>query len=67
MSISLEDVRIQLKIPLMGKVVAVENFAWYTEECRAVVIKIVCKLLGVSNEDAEEVVNITRGIIVRKC
>ncbi|KAK9158588.1 hypothetical protein Scep_005162 [Stephania cephalantha] len=67
MSISLEDVTILLKIPVTGKVVAVENFARYTEESRSDAIKLVLKLLGVSIEEAEEEVNISKGLTVRKC
>ncbi|KAK9088824.1 hypothetical protein Scep_027906 [Stephania cephalantha] len=50
MSISLEDVSILLKIPITGKVVAVEKFTKYTEESHADAIKLVFKLLGVSIE-----------------
>ncbi|KAK9083353.1 hypothetical protein Scep_029824 [Stephania cephalantha] len=67
MSISLEDVSIPLKIPVTGKVVAVENFARYTEESRSDAIKLVSKLLGVSIENADEEVNISNGLKVRKC
>ncbi|KAK9094564.1 hypothetical protein Scep_026033 [Stephania cephalantha] len=67
MSISLEDVSILLKIPVIGKMVAVENFARYTEESRSDAIKLVSKLLKVSIEDAEEEVNISKGLTVRKC
>ncbi|KAK9157611.1 hypothetical protein Scep_004185 [Stephania cephalantha] len=67
MSISLEDVSILLKIHVTGKVVAVENFARYTEESRSDANKLVSKLLGVSTEDAEEEVNISKGLTVRKC
>ncbi|KAK9087119.1 hypothetical protein Syun_029513 [Stephania yunnanensis] len=67
MSISLEDVSMLLKIPVTGKVVAVENFARYTDESRSDAIKLVSKLLGVSIEDAEEEVNIGKGLTVRKC
>ncbi|KAK9092199.1 hypothetical protein Syun_027110 [Stephania yunnanensis] len=67
MSISLEDVSMLLKIPVTGKVVAVENFARYTDESRSDAIKLVSKLLGVSIEDAEEEVNISKGLTVRKC
>ncbi|KAK9145910.1 hypothetical protein Sjap_005813 [Stephania japonica] len=52
MSITLEDVSILLKIPVTGKVVAVENFAWYTEESRKDAIDIVSNLLRVSLEEA---------------
>ncbi|KAK9160075.1 hypothetical protein Syun_006416 [Stephania yunnanensis] len=47
MSISVEDVNILLKIPVTGKVVAVENFARYIEESRLDAIKLVSKLLEV--------------------
>ncbi|KAK9133555.1 hypothetical protein Scep_013083 [Stephania cephalantha] len=67
MSISLEDVSFLLKIPVTGKVVAVENFARYTEESRSDAIKMVSNLLGVSVEEAEEEVNISKGLTVRKC
>ncbi|KAK9140549.1 hypothetical protein Scep_010230 [Stephania cephalantha] len=67
MSISLEDVSMLLKIPVTGKVVAVENFARYTDESRSDAIKLVSKLLGVSIEDAEDEVNISKGLTVRKC
>ncbi|KAK9105314.1 hypothetical protein Scep_022158 [Stephania cephalantha] len=67
MSISLEDVSILLKIPVTGKLVAVENFARYTEESRSHAIKLVSKLLGVNIEDVEEEMNISKGLIVRKC
>ncbi|KAK9118285.1 hypothetical protein Scep_016378 [Stephania cephalantha] len=50
-----------------GKVVTVENFARYTEESYSDVIKLVSKLLGVSIEDVEEEVNISKGLTVRKC
>ncbi|KAK9111484.1 hypothetical protein Scep_019003 [Stephania cephalantha] len=66
MSISLEDVSILLKIPVTGKVVEVENFARYTEESHSDAIKLVSKLLGVSNKEAEEEVNIDKGLTVRK-
>ncbi|KAK9111491.1 hypothetical protein Scep_019010 [Stephania cephalantha] len=66
MSISLEDVNFLLKIPVTGKVVAVENFARYTEESRSDAIKMVSNLLGVSVEEAEEEVNISKGLTVRK-
>ncbi|KAK9107289.1 hypothetical protein Syun_023300 [Stephania yunnanensis] len=66
MSISLEDVSILLKIPVMGKVVVVGNFARYTEESHSDAIKMVSKLLGVSIEDAEDEVNISKGLTVRK-
>ncbi|KAK9114182.1 hypothetical protein Syun_020979 [Stephania yunnanensis] len=67
MSISLEDVSILLKIHVTGKVVAVENFARYIEESRSDTIKVVSKLLGVSIEDVEDEVNISKGLTVRKC
>ncbi|KAK9100872.1 hypothetical protein Scep_024302 [Stephania cephalantha] len=67
MSISLEDVSMLLKIPVTGKVVAVENFVRYTDESRSDAIKLVSKLLGVSIEDAEEEVNISKGLTVQKC
>ncbi|KAK9104449.1 hypothetical protein Scep_021293 [Stephania cephalantha] len=67
MSISLEDVSILLKIHVTDKVVAVENFARYTEESLSDAIKLVSKLLGVSYEEAEEEVNISKGLTVRKC
>ncbi|KAK9098890.1 hypothetical protein Syun_025935 [Stephania yunnanensis] len=67
MSISLEDVSFLLKIPVTSKVVAVENFARYTEESRSDAIKMVSKLLGVSVDEAEEDVNISKGLTVRKC
>ncbi|KAK9158707.1 hypothetical protein Scep_005281 [Stephania cephalantha] len=67
MSISLEDVSILLKIHVTGKVVAVKNFARYTEESRSDAIKLVSKLLGFSIEDAEDEVNISKGLTVRKC
>ncbi|KAK9093009.1 hypothetical protein Syun_027920 [Stephania yunnanensis] len=67
MSISLEDVSFLPKIPVTGKVVAVENFARYTEESRSDAIKMVSKLLGVCIEEAEEEVNISKGLTVRKC
>ncbi|KAK9140242.1 hypothetical protein Scep_009923 [Stephania cephalantha] len=67
MSISLEDVNILLKIHVTGKMVAVENFARYTEESLSDVIKLVSKLLGVSIEDAKDEVNISKGLTVRKC
>ncbi|KAK9169610.1 hypothetical protein Syun_001750 [Stephania yunnanensis] len=67
MSMSLEDVSILLKIPVTGKVVAVENFARYTEEFRLDEIRLVSKLLGVSIEDAEEEMNISKGLTVPKC
>ncbi|KAK9140268.1 hypothetical protein Scep_009949 [Stephania cephalantha] len=60
MSISLEDVSILLKIPVTGKVVAAENFARYTDESRSDAIKLVSEILGVSIEDAEEEVNISK-------
>ncbi|KAK9105549.1 hypothetical protein Scep_022393 [Stephania cephalantha] len=66
MSISLEDVSILLKIPVTGKVVAVENFARYTEESRSDAIKLVSKLLGVSIEGAEDEVNINKRLAVQK-
>ncbi|KAK9158059.1 hypothetical protein Scep_004633 [Stephania cephalantha] len=66
MSISLEDVSFLLKIPVTGKVVEVENFARYTEESRSDAIKMVSNLLGVSVEEAEEEVNISKGLTVRK-
>ncbi|KAK9125282.1 hypothetical protein Scep_014128 [Stephania cephalantha] len=66
MSISLEDVSFLLKIPVTGKVVAVENFARYTEESRSDAIKMVSNLLGVSVEEAKEEVNIARGLTIRK-
>ncbi|KAK9128578.1 hypothetical protein Syun_017375 [Stephania yunnanensis] len=47
MSISLKDVSFLLKIPVTGKVVAVENFVRYTEESRSNAIKMVSNLLGV--------------------
>ncbi|KAK9157330.1 hypothetical protein Scep_003904 [Stephania cephalantha] len=62
MSISLEDVSFLLKIPVTGKIVAVENFARYTEESRSDAIKMVSNLLGVSVEEAEEEVNISKGL-----
>ncbi|KAK9118917.1 hypothetical protein Scep_017010 [Stephania cephalantha] len=65
MSISLEDVSFLLKIPVTGKVVAVEKFARYTEESRSDAIKMVSNLLGVSVEEAEEEVNISKGLTVR--
>ncbi|KAK9088474.1 hypothetical protein Scep_027556 [Stephania cephalantha] len=67
MSISLEDVSMLLKIPITGKVVAVENFARYTGESRSNAIKLVSKLLGVSIEDVKDEVNISKGLTVRKC
>ncbi|KAK9104836.1 hypothetical protein Scep_021680 [Stephania cephalantha] len=67
MSISLEDVSFLLKIHVTGKVVAVENFARYTEESRSDAIKMVSNLLGVSVDEAEEEVNINKGLTVRKC
>ncbi|KAK9114297.1 hypothetical protein Syun_021094 [Stephania yunnanensis] len=66
MSISLEDVSMLLKIPVTGKVVAVENFARYTNESCSDAIKLVSKLLRVIIEDAEEEVNISKGLTVRK-
>ncbi|KAK9088768.1 hypothetical protein Scep_027850 [Stephania cephalantha] len=66
MSISLEDVSFLLKIPVTGKVVEVDKFARYTEESRSDAIKMVSNLLGVSAEEAEEEVNITKGLTVRK-
>ncbi|KAK9128393.1 hypothetical protein Syun_017190 [Stephania yunnanensis] len=66
MSTSLEDVSFLLKIPVTGKVVEVENFARYTEESRSDTIKMVSNLLGVSAEEAEEEVNIRKGLTVRK-
>ncbi|KAK9111779.1 hypothetical protein Scep_019298 [Stephania cephalantha] len=48
MAISLEDVSILLKIPVTGKVVAVENFARYTEESRSDAIKLVSNYLGLA-------------------
>ncbi|KAK9158172.1 hypothetical protein Scep_004746 [Stephania cephalantha] len=66
MSISLEDVSFLLKIHVTGKVVAVKNFARYTEESRSDAIKMVSNLLGVSVEEAEEEVNISKGLAVRK-
>ncbi|KAK9131300.1 hypothetical protein Sjap_011787 [Stephania japonica] len=65
MSITLEDVSILLKIPVTGKVVAVENFSRYTEESRKDAIELVSKLLGVSPDEAEEEVNITKGLTMR--
>ncbi|KAK9169608.1 hypothetical protein Syun_001748 [Stephania yunnanensis] len=65
MSISLEDVSMLLKILVTSKVVAVENFARYTDESRSDAIKLVSKLLGVSIEDAEEEVNISKGLTIR--
>ncbi|KAK9114267.1 hypothetical protein Syun_021064 [Stephania yunnanensis] len=67
MSISLEDLNILLKILVIGKVVAVENFARYTEESRADARKLVFKLLGVSIKDVEEKMNISKGLTVRMC
>ncbi|KAK9118730.1 hypothetical protein Scep_016823 [Stephania cephalantha] len=67
MSIPLEDVSMLLKIHVTGKVVAVENFARYTEESRSDAIKMVSKLLGLCIEEAEEEVNISKGLTVRKC
>ncbi|KAK9098807.1 hypothetical protein Syun_025852 [Stephania yunnanensis] len=67
MSISLEDVSFLLKILVTGKVVAVQNFARYTEESRSDAIKMVSNLLGVSVEEDEEEVNISKGLTVRKC
>ncbi|KAK9087597.1 hypothetical protein Syun_029991 [Stephania yunnanensis] len=66
MSISLEDVSFLLKIPVMGKVVEVDNFARYAKESRSDAIKMVSNLLGVSAEEAEEEVNISKGLTVRK-
>ncbi|KAK9116659.1 hypothetical protein Sjap_015606 [Stephania japonica] len=65
MSITLEDVSILLKIPVTGKVVAIENFSRYTEKSRKDAIELVSKLLGVSPDEAEEEVNITKGLTVR--
>ncbi|KAK9157641.1 hypothetical protein Scep_004215 [Stephania cephalantha] len=48
MSISLEDVCILLKIHVTGKVVAVENFARYTEESRSDAIKWCPNYLGLA-------------------
>ncbi|KAK9160138.1 hypothetical protein Syun_006479 [Stephania yunnanensis] len=55
-----------LKILITGKVVAVENYARYTDESRFDAIKMVSKLLGVSIEDAEDEMNISKGLTVRK-
>ncbi|KAK9147923.1 hypothetical protein Scep_006680 [Stephania cephalantha] len=65
MSITLEDVRMLLHIPVVGKVVAVKNFSRYTEKSRMEAIKIVSNLLGVGFDEAKEEVNYTRGLIVR--
>ncbi|KAK9143486.1 hypothetical protein Syun_012886 [Stephania yunnanensis] len=65
MLISLEDVSILLKISMMGKVVAVENFARYTEESRSDAIKLMSKLLEVSIKDVEDEVNISKGLAMR--
>ncbi|KAK9160405.1 hypothetical protein Syun_006746 [Stephania yunnanensis] len=67
MSISLEDVSMLLKIPFTSKVVAVENFASYTDESCSDAIKLVSKLLGVGIEDAQEEVNISKGLTFQKC
>ncbi|KAK9107075.1 hypothetical protein Syun_023086 [Stephania yunnanensis] len=66
MFITLEDVSILLKILVMRKVVAVEGFSRYTEDYRKEAIQLVSKLLGVTHEEAEYEVNITRGLNVRK-
>lgn len=65
MSISLEDVSILLKIPVTGKVVLADNFSRYTEESRVEAIQLVSKLLGTTLEEAEEEVNISKGLTVR--
>ncbi|KAK9098412.1 hypothetical protein Syun_025457 [Stephania yunnanensis] len=59
---SLEDVSILLKIPMTGKVVAVDNFTRYTEESCADAIKLVSKLLEVNIEDVEEEVSFSNGL-----
>ncbi|KAK9157652.1 hypothetical protein Scep_004226 [Stephania cephalantha] len=66
MSITLEDVSILLKIMGTDKVVAVDNFSRYTEDSRKEAIELVSKLLGVTIEEAEEEVNITRSLAIRK-
>ncbi|KAK9140222.1 hypothetical protein Scep_009903 [Stephania cephalantha] len=66
MSISLEGVSILLKIMVTGKVVAVGNFSRYIEDSRKEAIELISKLLGVTIEEAEEEVNITKGLTVRK-
>ncbi|KAK9148279.1 hypothetical protein Scep_007036 [Stephania cephalantha] len=64
MSITLEDVSMLLHIPVVGKVVAVENLSRYIEESRMEAIKIVFNLFGVGIDEAKEEVNYTRGLMV---
>ncbi|KAK9090725.1 hypothetical protein Sjap_023902 [Stephania japonica] len=65
MPITLKDVSILLKIPVTGKVVAVEKFSSYTEESpHKEAIELVSKLLEVTLDEAKEEVNITNGLTV---